>query len=79
MTNGDKAKRDREKALKNKTSDSGGGGSAGAAKRTAAMDLKCTVCMQCFPNTQKKAAMAHAESKHPKSDFMTCFPMCEAA
>merc|ERR1712039_863887 len=56
----------------------GGGGSAGQAKRTAAMDLKCTVCMQCFPTTQRKAAEAHAESKHPKSSFAECFPMCAA-
>ncbi len=53
----------------------GGGGSAGKEKRTAAMDLKCTICMQCFPNTQVKAAQLHVESKHPKSDFPTCFPM----
>mmetsp|Transcript_18876 Transcript_18876/g.47355 ORF Transcript_18876/g.47355 Transcript_18876/m.47355 type:complete len:83 (-) Transcript_18876:176-424(-) len=53
----------------------GGGGASGKASRQAAMDLKCSVCMQCFPNTQVKAAQAHAESKHPKSDFATCFPM----
>mmetsp|Transcript_73889 Transcript_73889/g.175875 ORF Transcript_73889/g.175875 Transcript_73889/m.175875 type:complete len:83 (+) Transcript_73889:108-356(+) len=52
----------------------GGGGAAGKDKRMNNMDLKCTVCMQCFPSTQVKAAMAHAESKHPKSDFGTCFP-----
>eukprot|EP00443_Scrippsiella_acuminata_P019623 CAMPEP_0115302352 /NCGR_PEP_ID=MMETSP0270-20121206/70339_1 /TAXON_ID=71861 /ORGANISM="Scrippsiella trochoidea, Strain CCMP3099" /LENGTH=71 /DNA_ID=CAMNT_0002720277 /DNA_START=86 /DNA_END=301 /DNA_ORIENTATION=+ len=54
----------------------GGGGAAGKASRVNNMDIKCTVCMQCFPSTQVKAAQAHAESKHPKSDFATCFPMC---
>eukprot|EP00405_Crypthecodinium_cohnii_P002999 CAMPEP_0194765568 /NCGR_PEP_ID=MMETSP0323_2-20130528/26926_1 /TAXON_ID=2866 ORGANISM="Crypthecodinium cohnii, Strain Seligo" /NCGR_SAMPLE_ID=MMETSP0323_2 /ASSEMBLY_ACC=CAM_ASM_000346 /LENGTH=81 /DNA_ID=CAMNT_0039695359 /DNA_START=82 /DNA_END=327 /DNA_ORIENTATION=- len=63
-------------AAKAKAEAAGGGGAKGMASRTAAMDLKCTVCMQCFPNTQLKAAQAHAESKHPKSDFATCFPMC---
>lgn len=56
----------------------GGGGKEGMAKRQAQMDLKCSVCMQCFPSTQTKAAQAHAESKHPKSDFATCFPMASA-
>ena len=53
-----------------------GGGSAGKEKRTNNMDLKCTVCMQAFPSTQVKGAQAHAESKHPKSSFAVCFPMC---
>mmetsp|Transcript_75645 Transcript_75645/g.212072 ORF Transcript_75645/g.212072 Transcript_75645/m.212072 type:complete len:82 (+) Transcript_75645:106-351(+) len=62
-------------AAKAKAEAAGGGGAGGKQARTAAMDLKCSVCMQCFPNTQVKAAQAHAESKHPKSDFATCFPM----
>mmetsp|Transcript_82015 Transcript_82015/g.232218 ORF Transcript_82015/g.232218 Transcript_82015/m.232218 type:complete len:82 (-) Transcript_82015:95-340(-) len=52
----------------------GGGGKDGKAKRQAQMDLKCTICMQPFPTTQVKGAQAHVESKHPKSDFATCFP-----
>mmetsp|Transcript_32242 Transcript_32242/g.73149 ORF Transcript_32242/g.73149 Transcript_32242/m.73149 type:complete len:81 (+) Transcript_32242:97-339(+) len=54
----------------------GGGGASGKEKRAAEMSLKCTVCMQSFPSTQQKAAQQHAETKHPKSDFATCFPMC---
>ena len=57
----------------------GGGGKEGLAKRTNNMDLKCTVCMQCFPSTQVKAAQSHVENKHPKSDFATCFPMCKVS
>mmetsp|Transcript_92798 Transcript_92798/g.271653 ORF Transcript_92798/g.271653 Transcript_92798/m.271653 type:complete len:81 (+) Transcript_92798:86-328(+) len=53
----------------------GGGGKSGQEKRTAAMDLKCSICMQCFPATQAKAAQAHAENKHPKEEFTKCFPM----
>uniref|UniRef100_A0A7S2QQ54 At2g23090-like zinc-binding domain-containing protein n=1 Tax=Zooxanthella nutricula TaxID=1333877 RepID=A0A7S2QQ54_9DINO len=63
-----------EVAAKAKAEAAGGGGASGKASRTAAMDLKCSVCMQCFPNTQVKAAQAHAESKHPKSSFAECFP-----
>mmetsp|Transcript_141678 Transcript_141678/g.394991 ORF Transcript_141678/g.394991 Transcript_141678/m.394991 type:complete len:82 (+) Transcript_141678:85-330(+) len=55
---------------------SGGGGKEGLAKRTNNMDLKCAICMQCFPSTQVKGAQAHAESKHPKEEFAKCFPMC---
>mmetsp|Transcript_10704 Transcript_10704/g.28343 ORF Transcript_10704/g.28343 Transcript_10704/m.28343 type:complete len:83 (-) Transcript_10704:129-377(-) len=64
---------------KAKADAAGGGGKNGQQQRTAAMDLKCTVCMQCFPNTQVKMAQAHVESKHPKSDFATCFPMCNSS
>mmetsp|Transcript_49433 Transcript_49433/g.78649 ORF Transcript_49433/g.78649 Transcript_49433/m.78649 type:complete len:81 (-) Transcript_49433:183-425(-) len=63
-------------AAKAKAEGGGGGGKSGQEKRQNNMDLKCSVCMQCFPSTQVKAAQAHAESKHPKSDFATCFPMC---
>mmetsp|Transcript_159226 Transcript_159226/g.510813 ORF Transcript_159226/g.510813 Transcript_159226/m.510813 type:complete len:83 (-) Transcript_159226:250-498(-) len=63
---------------KAKAEGAGGGGSGGIKSRAAAMDLKCTVCMQCFPTTQVKAAMQHAELKHPKSDFATCFPGTDA-
>mmetsp|Transcript_92940 Transcript_92940/g.161516 ORF Transcript_92940/g.161516 Transcript_92940/m.161516 type:complete len:84 (-) Transcript_92940:260-511(-) len=66
-------------AAKKASEGAGGGGKAGKDKRMNNMDLKCTVCMQTFPSTQMKGAQAHAESKHPKSDFKTCFPMCEAA
>jgi len=47
---------------KAKADASGGGGSKGKEKRTNNMDIKCSVCMQCFPSTQVKAAQAHAES-----------------
>merc|ERR1711924_487702 len=57
----------------------GGGGASGAAKRAANMDLKCSICMQTFPSTQKRAAQAHAESKHAKEEFLKCFPMCAEA
>mmetsp|Transcript_4137 Transcript_4137/g.10472 ORF Transcript_4137/g.10472 Transcript_4137/m.10472 type:complete len:82 (+) Transcript_4137:90-335(+) len=77
--NAQKSAISRAKNLAKAGSDTGGGGSTGQAKRTAAMDLKCTVCMQCFPNTQVKAAQQHAETKHAKSDFATCFPMASAA
>ncbi len=56
----------------------GGGGAAGKADRAQKMELKCSVCMQCFPSTQVKAAQAHAESKHSKETFAKCFPMCAA-
>lgn len=56
----------------------GGGGAAGAAKRTTQPSQVCTVCKQSFPQTQIKAAQAHVESKHAKSDFKTCFPGFEA-
>jgi len=57
----------------------GGGGSSGKDKRVNIPAQTCTVCMQSFPQTQIKAAQAHVESKHAKSDFATCFPGFAAA
>ncbi|CAE7661009.1 unnamed protein product, partial [Symbiodinium microadriaticum] len=50
----------------------GGGGKDGIKSRAAAMDLKCSVCMQCFPNTQVKAAQAQCHQSRPT--FVECDP-----
>mmetsp|Transcript_10774 Transcript_10774/g.30387 ORF Transcript_10774/g.30387 Transcript_10774/m.30387 type:complete len:83 (+) Transcript_10774:59-307(+) len=64
---------------KSSKANASGGGKGGLEKRTNNMDIKCSICMQCFPSTQVKAAQAHAADKHPKEDFTKCFPMCPAA
>mmetsp|Transcript_30253 Transcript_30253/g.86814 ORF Transcript_30253/g.86814 Transcript_30253/m.86814 type:complete len:82 (-) Transcript_30253:389-634(-) len=73
--NAEKSARARADAMKKANAQAGGGGgAAGAAKRTQQPSQVCKICMQAFPCTQIKAAQAHVESKHSKSDFATCFP-----
>jgi hypothetical protein len=56
---------------------SGGDGKAGIEKRTGGgQNIICAQCKQAFMGTQRKMAEQHAESKHPKMDFKTCFPDC---
>mmetsp|Transcript_8111 Transcript_8111/g.21649 ORF Transcript_8111/g.21649 Transcript_8111/m.21649 type:complete len:80 (+) Transcript_8111:99-338(+) len=73
--NAQKSERARQDALKKAAAQAGGGGGGdGKAKRTVQPSEVCTICKQAFPQTQRKGAEAHVESKHPKSDFATCFP-----
>eukprot|EP00238_Polyblepharides_amylifera_P008900 CAMPEP_0196581308 /NCGR_PEP_ID=MMETSP1081-20130531/33571_1 /TAXON_ID=36882 /ORGANISM="Pyramimonas amylifera, Strain CCMP720" /LENGTH=106 /DNA_ID=CAMNT_0041901499 /DNA_START=257 /DNA_END=577 /DNA_ORIENTATION=+ len=46
-----------------------------AKTNSAAMSIKCNVCMQTFMCTSTEAKLKeHSENKHPKEDFFRCFP-----
>ncbi|KAJ9123739.1 hypothetical protein QFC24_003513 [Naganishia onofrii] len=71
MGNGAKAQMKRDK----NAAAAGKGGASQLKTNTASQSIQCKTCFQTFQSTAKIAELTtHAENKHPKSTFDSCFP-----
>ncbi|WRT67311.1 uncharacterized protein IL334_004280 [Kwoniella shivajii] len=72
MGNGAKAQQARDR----KGAKPLGKGEASQLKsNAAALSIQCDTCKATFQQTSKQPMLqTHVDSKHPKSDFKTCFP-----
>lgn len=77
-SNGCEAERKRKDAEKRREKFSKAGNSQKDVNAKA-MSIVCSVCSQCFMQTQIKMAEMHHENKHKKMTFAECFPMCVEA
>ncbi|WWC69293.1 uncharacterized protein I206_103231 [Kwoniella pini CBS 10737] len=77
MGNGAKAQQRKDRAG---TKPADKGASSQLKTNAAAQTIQCDTCKATFQGTSKQPMLQlHVDSKHPKSDFKTCFPKFVAA